>query len=481
MFKILPRGLAAGKPESAPRGQWLAPENLDESWQYDERRTPGSVLLGQHDGKLLGRGDDRHVTTVGGNRAGKSLTVLIPNLSRYKGSVVVIDPKGELAAHTAALRASWGHKVFILNPFKVHGWISHGHNPCAELLRSPKETLAADAAQLADALIIEAGKEPHWTDSAKNLITGLLLHTLTTKPDQLSIATLRRQLSQAAELPNLFQLMALNDELDGVISNVGNAMLAKYDTADGKFTPSGEMRSILSTALEQTRPLDDLGAVFGSHDFQMDDFANSETPITVYLVLPATRIATHARWLRLFIYQLLAALERKPIPRDRLPLWLILEEFAALGYMRALEAAAGYFAGFGIKLWTILQDLTQIKTHYPKSWETFLGNSGVIQAFANVDVTTTRYLSELLGETTIIEEQKTFVTAQQRGQGDDGVRRNLRSVPLLSPSELSAHFARESRTQLILVPGEKPVFMQRLGVEMAYAQSKPEKRAAKKA
>ncbi len=83
------------------------------------------------------------------------------------------------------------------------------------------------------------------------------------------------------------------------------------------------------------------------------------------------------------------------------PVLLILEEMAALGRMAAIEKASGYIAGFGVKLFCILQDLSQLKAHYPQSWETFLANSGVITAHGTTDQTTTEYLSKRLGLTEI--------------------------------------------------------------------------------
>jgi type IV secretion system protein VirD4 len=461
-----PRGtMRPGMTETAPRGVWMPQDQLGNAWTYDEAQTPRAVLLGTAARRLIGRTDDRHIITKAGSRAGKSRSVLIPNLLRYRGSIVVIDPKGELAEATAHVRARFGQKVFILDPFNVRGNGTHGHNPCAELLRSKRERLTADAAQLADALIIDQPKDPHWTDSAKNLIMGLVLYLLVHDPKNLSLKTLRRLLSNADALYRVLEVMTISDALDGVISNVGSAFLAKFRVRDGTPEANDEMLSVLATCNAQTRPLDDLDAVFRRHDFDMEIFSKSETPTTVYLILPATLIPTHSRWLRVFVTQLIAAMERCPIHRSRLPLWLILEEFAALGYMRSIEAAAGYCAGFGVKLWTILQDLTQIRTHYPNSWETFLGNAGIIQAFGNFDVTTTKYLSELLGQTTIIEEQKSFVSAQQRAHGDDGIRQNLRSVPLLSAPELTLYFAREQMNQLVIVPGERPVFLSRLSLD----------------
>lgn len=140
----------------------------------------------------------------------------------------------------------------------------------------------------------------------------------------------------------------------------------------------------------------------------------------------------------------------------------MLEEFAALGNLRSVETAAGYMAGFGVKLWAVLQDLTQLKRHYQHTWETFLGNAGLIQAFGNVDATTTDYLSKLAGQTTIEEEKRGFVSSSSMQHGDLGVRFDLRSVPLLAPDEITYYFARDTHRQMVLVPGEKPVYMQRM-------------------
>ena len=73
---------------------------------------------------------------------------------------------------------------------------------------------------------------------------------------------------------------------------------------------------------------------------------------------------------------------------------MVLDEFPVLGYMRTIEAAAGQIAGFGVKLWTIVQDITQLQRLYRDSWETFVANSGVVTAFANTDGSTLKYLSE---------------------------------------------------------------------------------------
>jgi hypothetical protein len=77
--------------------------------------------------------------------------------------------------------------------------------------------------------------------------------------------------------------------------------------------------------------------------------------MTIYLCLSAMRMATCNRWFRLFINLALAAFEQEPI-KPYPPVLMVLDEFATLGHMSTIENAAGQIAGFGVKLWPILQD-----------------------------------------------------------------------------------------------------------------------------
>lgn len=450
-----PRGSGfSGRLENPPSQIWGHPWQLGKSWDWK----PGRVLLGRWEDRLIGWDDDRHVMTIAGTRAGKSSTVLIPNLKRYPGSVIVLDPKGELARATVAHRVRMGQRVFVLDPFGETGLKTARHNPFSELGMGREEHIAADAAQLADALIIGNSNDPHWTDSAKNLVRGISLHLLSQSSSKANLREVRRLLNATpAELDRVFSAMANSNAFDGVVANIGASFLGKMGSG------GRELQGILSTAQEQTAPLDDIVRVTEASDFRLTDLAEGGT--SIYLVLPGMRMGTHYRWLRLLVQQALIAMERNPVPRGSLPVWFVLEEFPSLGHMRPIETAAGLMAGFGVKLWSVIQDLTQLKTHYPKSWETFLGNAGVVQAFGNVDVTTTEHLSKLLGSTQVIERQDVRVSGAALAHGDSGRRENVRNVRLLDANEITQSFARETGRQLIFVPGRPPIYLQRLRFE----------------
>src|SRR5580693_4167562 len=142
----------------------------------------GGISLGRHYDDATGRSSDerlvyegeRHLLLFGPTGTGKGTRFLIPNLLTIKDrSIVVIDPKGELAAVTADYRRSVSD-VVMLNPFNVLGLGSAGFNPLAALdPQSPY--FYDDAAALGEALIKLEAKDPHWTESAQGLIVALIM------------------------------------------------------------------------------------------------------------------------------------------------------------------------------------------------------------------------------------------------------------------------------------------------------------------
>ena len=104
-----PRGLPGGdrnKPVGTAR--WISSTDacgLLGEWE------PGRFLIGRDSaGRYVGHADDRHILTVAGSRAGKGVSLIVPNLLHWPGSCIAIDPKGELATITASRRSSAGSK-----------------------------------------------------------------------------------------------------------------------------------------------------------------------------------------------------------------------------------------------------------------------------------------------------------------------------------------------------------------------------------
>src|SRR4051794_13353527 len=96
----IPRGLSSRylSAQAVPQARWQSPDVIldRECLSYDPDDPGGKILIGGFGDKLIGIDDNRHILTVAGNRSGKSVT-LVNNLTHYRGSALVIDPKAELA------------------------------------------------------------------------------------------------------------------------------------------------------------------------------------------------------------------------------------------------------------------------------------------------------------------------------------------------------------------------------------------------
>ena len=185
------------------------------------------------------------------------------------------------------------------------------------------------------------------------------------------------------------------------------------------------------------------------------------TPTTVYLCLPASRMATHNRWFRIIINLAVQAMEyEQAVPTH--PVLFLMDEFAVLDHLASIEKAAGQIAGFHVKLWPILQDLSQLKAIYKDSWETFMGNAGLLQFFGNNDLTTLEYLAKRLGKSTIVQISQAEVTAQQRAQNLTGQSTSLHETELMTAEEIGRFFSRRMRTQLLSWPGNAPIAIDRV-------------------
>ena len=76
---------------------------------------------------------------------------------------------------------------------------------------------------------------------------------------------------------------------------------------------------------------------------------------------------------------------------------MLLDEAAQLGTMPHLRTALTLLRGFGVQVWSLWQDLSQLRLLYPQDWETILNNSAVIQAFGLNNGWVAKTCADILG------------------------------------------------------------------------------------
>lgn len=402
-----------------------------------------------------------HVVTVAPTGSGKGIGAVIPNLLDYPGSALVLDVKGENAAVTSRARRDLGQAVHVVDPFAANGDGGAAFNVLDRLdVRHPD--CVSESAILADAMVIaeSKGDAVHFDESAKNLLQGLMLHVAgVDDAGRRNLGELRRLLTaREAEFFEMLGMMAADETAAfGIPARAANTLMGMADKERG---------SVLSTARRNTAFLDDprIAVALSRSDFDLSEIKT--TPMTVYLVMPANRIGPNARFLRLFISSVIAAITSDNVqPAHRVA--FLLDEFGQLGYMKQIEDAVSLLRGYGLAFWVFIQDLSQLKGTYPK-WQTFLANSAK-SFFGTDDYDTAKYISDSLGKATV--EFETENTGRNSGSGlsggggsmnrgkSTGTSQQFTGRDLLTPDEV---MRLGPERPIVLVRGERPYLLDRL-------------------
>lgn len=408
--------------------------------------------------------NDKHLITIAPSGTGKNRCVQIPNLLLYEKSVIVIDTKGENAAVTAKRRRDDGHNVFILNPFNTlashfesEGLVSAEtgkfesacFNPL-DALDSDNQNFVADVYALCDALIEQNDKEPFWSNSARELLSGLIMYVCSSKElkeeNKCNLVHVRKLLTDDVE--------TFKNNIEGIISLADKKLpiaqkLNRFKTLHDEDKLN---LSIISTAVTETNFLDDpsLAKNLSSNNIDFKKFRTEKT--TLYIILPAKYLTIYAKWFKLVITSALNTFTESPEGEKAL---FMLDECSLLGRLNALETAISYARGFSIQIWSFWQDIHQLYDIYGKRAESFLANAGVQQYFTPNDITMCKKISERLGDNTVLAHSKTEVIQGAIKTGDSSTKSETK-VPFMSSTELLGLAYDE---QIIFLAGSKEAIL----------------------
>ena len=392
-------GLIVGHIESKPskldgtralfdRGlsAWHAVQRYLESWQPKPT---------QH---LVRLNTAVHTCVFAPTGVGKGVSCVIPFLLTNTDSCVVVDLKGELAKQCAEARRKMGHTVVLLDPYMQVTDKPDTFNPF-EFIDSDSDLAIDDCRDIAEALIVRSGteKEPHWNDVAEMWLTAMsaLLVNLRLETGA-NLTELKTLVSDTTLMQQAIVKMTESDAWDGVLSRFGNQLTHFKDK---------ELNSTLTSTNRHLRFIDSpaIAASTSTSSFNPADLLSGSKKMTIFLILPPERMRGQAGLLRLWISSMFRAAIRGGL-QERHKVNFVLDEAASLGKMDALDDAIDKYRGYGIRLFLYYQSLGQLKKCFPDDQgQTLLSNT--TQVFFGVnDQQTAEYVSNRLGEQTIIVE-----------------------------------------------------------------------------
>lgn len=404
----------AQRPTTFGSAQWATLPYLQENNVIGDSGIRLGRFATEEGSEPLHYDSDRHLLTIAPTRARKGTAAIIPNLLTYSGSALVVDPKGENAMITAAARKAMGQEICVVDPWMITGSDSIARfNPLDWLVQGDVD-ITENAMLLADALVVPDGNgDSFWPEEAKALLQGIILYVAT---DEREAGT--RHLGRVRdlllldgdEMKLLFERML--DSHHHIVISTGARCLQKEDRL---------LANVIASAQAQTHFLDSarIRESLSASDFTFEDLKTKAT--TIYLVLPADRLNAFNRWLRLLIQQAITVSARNIAIKPERPVLFLLDEMPALGRLTMIEQAYGLMAGFGLQLWGIVQDVSQLKNVYGDGWETFIGNSGMIQYFGSRDRMTAEYFQALCGVTTVWNLSSAIARAFSTSSGQGGI------------------------------------------------------------
>lgn len=398
-----------------------------------------------------------HTAIFAPTGCGKGVSLVIPFLLDCPDSCVVIDPKGENARLTADARRKLGHRVVLIDPFTAVTATPDTFNPL-DLIDPDSPTALDDLKAIAKEIIVRTGMEPdpHWPDRAEEMVTALSGSVFTLPEEHRSLQSVRELLTNGEYRKQALARAADSDLWGGMLARAANSMTGLVDK---------ELAGVMSTANRHTSFLDTVPVADSTRKSSFDIKDLPKGKMTVYLILPPEYLRSQSALLRMWIGAMLRVCVRSGLGEQN-KVHFVLDEAASLGRLEVLEDAVDKYRGYGVRMQFYYQSIGQLKKCWPEGQDqTLLSNT--TQVFFSVnDQQTAEYVSNRLGEKTIIvgsggtnsgesdqasspEGSKSRTTS--RGRSDNWAQQARR---LLKPEEVAGL---PGRVAITFTPGIPPL------------------------
>jgi type IV secretion system protein VirD4 len=400
-----------------------------------------SIFLGKFGNKFLYFSGQEFVMVYAPTRSGKGVSIVVPNLLQYAGSVVCLDIKYENYELTSGFRKKHGQKVYLFSPGSVD-YKTHRYNPLHYLSKDANLRLN-DIDKICNYLIpTPPNVDPMWSAEGRSLLKAVILLVIDTPDIPHSLGEVLRQLRTEKPSKDYYQeiLNSRSQELDTECMRG----LSEFINTPEK-TAGGIKKTVTSALNAWSNPLVD--AATEKNDFDITRLRKER--MTIYIGVSQDDLDAFSKVFSLLIQQIISLNTKK----DDLPArydskgklitgnpdikeqcLLLLDEFCSLGRMSALEKSVSFLAGYNLRLMPIFQSESQlIGTYGQHGADNYMENHAVRVCFKPTMKKHAKTLSEEVGYTTV--KQKSITTQRDlSGKGTSSVSQAKRALML--PEEI---------------------------------------------
>lgn len=409
----------------------------------------GTIIAGLHEGnnyQLLIDDAPVHTMVIGITRSGKGETFVVPMIdvqsrASEKPSMVINDPKGELAGASYETLKQRGYEVHVFN--LIQHDMSMGFNPLQLVIDSWKRGRTSDAQKYANSVAYSLyhdpnAKDPFWSNSAKSLVTAIIL-ALTEdlvnqgKEERVTMYSVANFLSTKGSDNNEDG----NNALDLFFKARGENNPARMMYATSNFATGNTRGSIFSVAMDKLQifTLEPNAKVTGYNSLDLTDIGFGDKPIALFIATPDSDKSNEVL-ASILISQLYRINSEKATKsksgKMKRNVHFLLDEF---GNMSTIEGMAGMVtvgAGRGFRYHLIIQAYSQVKTMYGDESDTIIGNCSNQIYILTEDKSTAEHYSGMLGTRTITDVSR----SGELHSFDKSHSESTKERALLTPDEL---------------------------------------------
>lgn len=448
-------------------------------------------------GKLLYDWGAAHVLFAAMTRGGKGISAVIPTCLSWRGSIVVLDLKGENYAITGKWRSKFSHLIYF-NPTKRS---SARFNPLLEVRRA---YLIRDVMNIVEILSERAKSEQNifWDSGSKRLLVAVIIYVLHTQ----KIKSLGTVADLILDVDMLLEYMALTDFGERYLNTFIHGTVSSFQSKDEKIRGGWAAGAEVILDLWKDPIVRD---VTSTSDFRLQDFQRSQFPLSLYFVIPPGDIDRLSVFVRLFITQLTDALteeldesvlgtvtqkikqninvkkddddwydsfieeqnqvHEKKQQRARKQskklkkqehfhrLLMLCDEFPQFKRMAKVERAVSYTAGYGIKWFFITQGFNQLNAEYGVN-NAIVPNCHIHLGLRCADTANAKIWEERLGIMTAVKTQRTRST-QSGGKGGRKVTTTVSEQEFARPLMYADELMKLDENRLIVVQSGKDPYL----------------------
>ena len=395
---------------------------------------------------------------VGGSGAAKTRGFAKPNVMQCNTSMVILDPKGEIARDTGKLLKAKGYEVKVLDLINMNR--SHCYNPFAylqddnDIQRLVTGLFAATTPQNAQS------SDPFWDNSAQMLLMSLVFYLHYEAPQYEQNFSMVMEMLRAADMPDVGDgegdggyrspLDELFDRLE--LRDPDHIALKYYQNY--RANPSKTLKSIqgtLASRLEKFN-LSSLSMLTMTDELDLERLGEKKTAI--FCIIPDNDASFNFLISLLYtqLFQILFYVaDHKYGGALPVPVHIIADEFANISQPKDFPKILSVCRSRMVSISIILQNIAQIKALFEKEWESIVGNCDTFLYLGGNEQSTHELVGKLLGKETL--DTNTYGKSTGRS-GNYSTNYQTTGRELMTPDEvrmLNNDYA------LLFMRGERPV------------------------